>query len=254
MTKNMTKIVKKTLHLVIFMVGGGIFGFVVASGWLQEGAANLRFDPSIYYKYDVPFGFAALIFLILSGLTIAGLYRMRNIPAPLGELSEDWVNKEEYALSKLLIISTYNSIVTMIWMLTAIAYAASSAAAPSEGGFIIGVILAGTGAVLATTFLQFRSVQLYNKHFPSRSLDYFGKDGQKEFFDKLDEAEKYTVYRSAFSAYKAVNAVLLICMFGFVLYSVFFTFSPLPIIVLGIIWMVQQAAYYLEASKVYRSK
>ena len=253
MAKNMSKTMRNTLYMLAYLLGGGIFGFLIASDWGQNASSSLRFDPSIYYKYDLPFALAALIILVLSGLTLFGLNRLKNVPAPLDDWSEELVNKEEYALSKLLMVSAFNHIVAMIWVLTAIAYSASSASVPADVPFILVNIFAGTAAVLVTTFLQFRSVQLYNKHFPERSLDYFGKNGQKEFFDKLDEAEKFTVYRSAFAAYKAVNIALVSGMIIFVLYSVFFTFSPLPIVVLGIIWMIQQASYYYEASKAYRN-
>lgn len=249
----MSKKMKKSMHLLIYLGLGAVFGFMISTRAVTESLSSLRFEPTLYYTYDLAFGLAALLMVGLAIWTIVGLVRLPAQPLE-DEASEEETNRQEYLLSKLMLSSLYCVIVSLTWLFTALAYASSSAAVPEDSSFIVTNLIASVIATFGGTFLQFRTVQVYNRYFPARTLDLLGKNGAKEFFDKLDEAERYIVYRSAFSAYKAVNVSLIIGMFGFVLYSILVAFNPMPILALGVIWIIQQTVYYWEASKYYRNK
>ncbi|MDF2724076.1 MAG: hypothetical protein K0Q59_3751 [Paenibacillus sp.] len=55
------------------------------------------------------------------------------------------------------------------------------------------------------------------------------RSAQRELFDKLDEAERFIVYRSAYSSFKAVNWLIIGGILFFILYSLLLEFTPMPI-------------------------
>ncbi len=59
-------------------------------------------------------------------------------------------------------------------------------------------------------------------------------------------------YRSAYSAYETANVTLIGRIVFFLIYSVVFGFTPLPIIVLGLVWSGQNMAYHREVNKQYQ--
>ncbi|NHN33646.1 DUF3169 family protein [Paenibacillus agricola] len=245
--KNKTK---NMLYLVFMMVIGGACGFLISSGLIPR-PANLSFNPGIFYDYDVIFGVIATACIILTLWNVIGLLRFSSIQEskPIST-EEEGPTQKELTVGTLIKISAYNLIAAFLWTALCFAYLASkeARATDNETFLLINLVSASVFALIATA-LQLINIRHYNKLYPDRSINLGSRNAQRELFDKLDEAERFIVYRSAHSSLKAVNILIISGILLFILYSLLFEFTPLPIIILAVISLVQKAVYFREASK-----
>ncbi|WFR62489.1 DUF3169 family protein [Paenibacillus amylolyticus] len=107
-------------------------------------------------------------------------------------------------------------------------------------------LIAACISIIIVVVLQTLTVKRYNRYFPDRALDLNSRNMKKDHFEKLDEGEKWIVYRAAFRSFQMMNVLLGIGMVSMVLYSVLFTFAPFPIVMLAVIWIANIGIYYLE--------
>ncbi|SFJ36040.1 Protein of unknown function [Paenibacillus sp. UNC496MF] len=238
------------LYLLFMMAVGGVGGFVLTSDSIPR-PDHVTFRPGFVYDYDMIFGIIGIACLLFTIWSIAGIARLSSKPGdetPMPE--EEEPPASELAVGKLLKISAFNLMTAFLWFALCFAYLASrEAQASGQEAFLIANLLSAVAFVLAAVLLQAIVIRRYNRLFPDRSIDMRSRTAQRELFDKLDEAERFIVYRSAYSSFKAVDRLIIGGILFFVLYSFLYAFTPLPIIVLAVIAIVQKAVYYREASK-----
>ncbi|GGF82223.1 hypothetical protein GCM10010912_29180 [Paenibacillus albidus] len=250
-----TSQVKKTARvrgiskLLLYMIIGGTIGYIFASGSVKV-PEDFQLNIKLVYEYDLLFGFIALVSLLLAVWNATGLLRVGSMPRE----DEDFVlSPAEKLLGNLMKTSSYNVIISLMWTFLSLAYALGAQEQPAEDKtFMLVNMITAVVFILVTFLLQHHTLVKYNKYYPERTLDLRvgnTREAQREFFAKLDEAERWTVYRSSFAAFKATNSTLIGGIVLFTLYSLFFGFAPLPIIVLALILLIQQGAYYREAGK-----
>ncbi|SDW14387.1 DUF3169 family protein [Paenibacillus sp. CF384] len=237
------------LYLISMMALGGVGGFLLTSESVPR-PDHLTFNPGIVYDYDIIFGVIGIACFLLTTWSIIGILRYTSKSGYEPNGSEDEPTADEHAVGKLMKISAYNYMTAALWFALCMAYFASrEAQANDQEGFLIVNLLCAVVFILGAVVLQSIIVRHYNKLFPDRSISMRTRNTQRELFDKLDEAERFTVYRSAYSSFKAVNVMIYSGILFFILYSFLFEFSPLPIMVLTIISIVQKAVYFREASR-----
>ncbi|QUL57694.1 DUF3169 family protein [Paenibacillus tritici] len=237
--------------LIGSMTVGGFIGYVFSSGAVTV-PENFNLNPSIYYEYDVMFGCIALLSLLLAAFTVLGLAqtrRMKDEPKTDGEID----NFKDKALSRVMQFSYYTMIITLSWLLMSFAHALGPGGKESEdAAFMLANMITALVFMLFSFYLLNRTFALYNKNYPDRQLDLSlgnSQNAQRELFAKMDEGERWIVYRSSYSSYKATTVCLVIGMLFFALYSLLFGFVPMPLIVLALILLIQQTVYYREVRK-----
>ncbi|REE68099.1 uncharacterized protein DUF3169 [Paenibacillus taihuensis] len=236
-------------YLLFMMAIGGICGFLLTSDSIPH-PDHLTFKPSIVYDYDVIFGVIGLACFIFSMWSIVGIVQLSSMRNDESNMAEDETPASERAIGSFIQISVYNVIIAFVWFALGFAYFASREARDNDQeAFLIANVLSSVVFVVLAVILQAIILRHYNKLFPDRSINLRSRSAQRELFDKLDEAERFTVYRSAYSSFKAVNHMITGGILFFILYSFLFEFTPLPIIALAIIAIVQKAVYYREANK-----
>ncbi|RXZ77800.1 DUF3169 family protein [Paenibacillaceae bacterium] len=246
---------KNVMSFIMFMLGGGVVGFIVSSGMIERLSEGMNVVPKIYFEYDVLFGILAIVSFVLIVWNIAGILRLVRVKGLHDVAGEDGPDPNNRLVGTLLQISNYNFIVTFASFVLAVAYTSgieTDLRPSAEQTFLLSVVLTGAVSLLAAIVLQYATIHQYNKYNPDRTLDMIAYRGERDLFDKMDEGEKWIVYRAAYRSFKTVNALMLIGILLFLFYSLVFSFSPLPIIVLAIIWILQKAAYYREVSKLGR--
>ena len=112
--------------------------------------------------------------------------------------------------------------------------------------FILGNLVAACISIIIVVVLQTLTIKRYNLYFPDRALDLNAINMKKNHFEKLDEGEKWIVYRAAFRSFQTINLLLGIGMAALVLYSVLYSFAAFPIILLAVIWMINLGVYFRE--------
>ncbi|WP_438492160.1 DUF3169 family protein [Paenibacillus sp. IHBB 3054] len=245
---------KKALWLILWAFIGGMIGYIFASGAITV-PENADFSFSLVYEYDLMFALLALIVLVLLVWNVIGLSQL-NAMNDEDQHSDEPMSPKEKLLGTILKVSSYNTIVTLLWLVLAFAHALG-AGSPRETmqTYMMVNMISGCVTMFMAIFLQHRTLVIYNEVYPDRTLNLksnSGKEAARELFAKMDEGEQWTVYRSAYSAYQITNVMLIAGIVLFTLYSLLFGFTPLPIVVLGIILLVQQTVYYREVAKAYK--
>jgi hypothetical protein len=240
---------KNQIYLVFMLVIGGAFGFLMSSSSIKR-PDHLTFNPSIYYHYDIIFGVIALTTIILTAWSAIGLWKLAAIQESPHNQSEEGPTAREVAVAGLIKISAYNLITGFLWIALGFAYMASNEARGTDNEiFLLTNLISACVFLIVGTYLQIIIFRHYNKLYPDRTINVQSPHADRELFNKLDEAERFIVYRSSHNSLKAVNKLIICGVLVFIAYSFFFEFTPLPIIVLVIISIVQKAVYFHEASK-----
>ncbi|KHL92993.1 hypothetical protein QW71_25900 [Paenibacillus sp. IHB B 3415] len=256
MNKKIKKTKKRTnprglIMLIGSMTIGGAIGYVFASGMITV-PKDFHLNPSIFYEYDVLFGSIALLSLLLTALTLYNLVkarRMKDEPKHDGEIE----NSKDKALSSVIQLSFYTMIISLLWTLMSLAHALGPGGKESsDSPFMLANMLTALVVMLFSFVLLHHSFKLYNNNYPDRQINISlgnSRDAQRELFAKMDEGEQWIVYRSSYSSFTVTSISLLIGMVFFTLYSLVFGFAPVPIMVLALILLIQQAVYYHQVHK-----
>ncbi|WP_338542170.1 DUF3169 family protein [Paenibacillus tundrae] len=251
MTNSTTNVNSKYrwLRLPLYMAGGAIVGFLIASV-LLNAPSSLNWTLSVYYDYDLLFAILGFLFLVLTACNTAILIRIPTKPNLEDDLPHDadlLGSPAERSLGRAMIISNLNVILSLTWGALSLSLLASTrAVAGSSEAFNLSNLIASAIAIITVVCLQNITLKRYNNYFPDRTLDFNSRNMHQEHFDKLDEGEKWIVYRAAYRSFRAMNVLLSIGMISMVLYSIFFTFAPFPIVVLSAIWIIHIGTYYRE--------
>lgn len=243
----------KAWKLIIFGLIGGVFGYALSSGSFVI-PQSIDFSLSLMYEYDILFAFLMLLVLVLLITNITGLFRLNAMKEP-SQSSDLPITPKEKVFNATMKFSNYNIIVSFITMVLAMAYAMRSVSVDRENTYMLVNLIASLVLFIVAAILQNRTLAMFNRMYPHRKINFNAStsmETERELFAEMDEGEQWIVYRSAYSAYKTANAMLIGGIVFFLIYSVAFGFTPLPIIVLGLVWLGQNMAYHREVNKQYQ--
>lgn len=109
-------------------------------------------------------------------------------------------------------------------------------------------MLFSTIFILFTTIvMQFVLLSTFNKQFPKRSIDIFGP--KKSYIEKLDEAEKFIVYKSSYKALSNTNITMYLLTVLTFVYSTLWEFQLFPFLILLTLFIVNNMSYFRESMK-----
>lgn len=112
---------KKALWLILWAFIGGMIGYIFASGAITV-PENADFSFSLVYEYDLMFALLALIVLVLLVWNVIGLSQL-NAMHDEDQYSDEPMSPKEKLLGTILKVSSYNTIVTLLWLVLAFAHA-----------------------------------------------------------------------------------------------------------------------------------
>lgn len=210
--------------ITIFIYGiiGGIVGRLSKRGFIL----NLDFITNIYENlFEVFFTLEVVIAIIVVTFLISLKLKYKSID--LQNISKSIDNK----INNVIHLSTVLIILSITWMSIII----------NENRDVLVV----TCAVFISVLLQILSVRIYNKFYPERKLNIFENNSDKNYFNKLDEGEKWIAYRCAYKSFKGVQLI-----YGIILLVSFARDIPIIVpIIVAILWIVQISIYTIEAQK-----
>lgn len=227
---------KKYRNFIITIFISGIIGGIVGRLSGRGFTLNLDFITNIYENLFK-------IFLTLE-VAIASIVVTFLVNLKLKYKSTDLQSIPKSVDNKINItihLSTVSTILAMTWMAVSV---------NKNTGEVIPInVLIVTGAVLISTLLQTLSVRIYNKFYPERKLNMFENNSDKNYFNKLDEGEKWIAYSCSYKSFKGMQLIYVIVLVSTILVS-FLVDTPiiLPIIV-SILWIIQISIYTIEAQK-----
>ncbi|OUM88789.1 MAG: hypothetical protein BAA01_14255 [Bacillus thermozeamaize] len=230
------------------LIAGSVSGFILAftALYARDLSAGILIEQYFFlFPYDwlyLLIGMAVLIGIILSRsfLTQAkrDLERSGEIPEFLEKLT-----------GKALISASLSSCGATIWLIIALAQLFTF----DEPFFwlLVNVTLSLFMLLLSQWLLR-QCINLFNLVYPERKFQF--DMSSQEYFEKLDEAEKYIAYHSAFQAFKSMDMMLLLSLGILVVYAIFVQFALFPMLLLSALWILQKGIYFRETMKFYRAE
>lgn len=243
---------KRRMRLPLYAAGGAVVGFI-SSAAITKLPSDLNWTLSVYYDYDLLFALIALVVLVTMIWNSISLARTPSVRPEEDDDADDMedhhslMSPAERSLGNAMMLSSFGVIASFAWVALALSLYASSRDLPQSSNlFTLGNLVAACIAVIIVVVLQSATIKRYNRYFPDRALDLNSRNMKKDHFEKLDEGEKWIVYRAAYRSFQMMNLLLGVGMAVSVLYSILYNFVAFPIVLLSVIWMINLGVYFRE--------
>lgn len=234
------------VSLLVFIVIGGVIGYLGAKYGAEGLAETLRTGAAFFSLHMAPWLLAALAVLI--PLICIPLYRSAKA------LIQSWDGEDEdvseTAERKLTILIWITSAANILSFFLIAAVYASGLSGLGDSMRMIAFITAVAALVVIlveTLILQQKAVDAIRHLYPEKKVSVYDMRFQKKWLEASDEAEKIFAGRCAFKAYIATNTICGALTMILAICALFFNIGFLPSLVVFIIWMVNLGAYCAEA-------
>lgn len=251
--KNSSAAAKLIKVLVPSILIGAVLGFLI--GYYQEMVADVdmtafwdSFNTASYYAMPAVY---AVVFIAIIALCLHFISKAKKIIANWDGEDEDTIDKAEKSLSISLSIGSIGNLVTY-FMFGLWAYFMSNAAIEWDAKTLVislAFLLLFLVSLIVSVLIQRTAVELTKKVNPEKKGDLLDFKFAKEWENSCDEAEKLTIYKSGYLAYKVTNYVCiglwLICVLG----EMSFGFGITPLLFVTAIWLSLTLTYLITAYK-----
>ncbi len=243
------------LLLALSMLVGGMVGFAMgftrySLGDIQaavEAAAAVVNEGSCY---------ANLVLVCVELLLFLPLYRSsRRLYAAWDGEDEAVINKIESRLELATGIVSVNKVLVLVFTVLS---AQSMVRMTDDGLFPVHMAVCfHAGWILALIFMMSAkkmAVNFEKEINPEKRGSVYDMRFQKKWFDSCDEAEKLKVYRASYASRRVTGIVCtclcFFCMFGTILWGL----GPLPMCIVGTIWVTDTIAYCVAGYRLSRGR
>lgn len=242
-----TRALNKFAIIMIIAIFVGAFLGVLATFTKYTMADIIRTGAINLLRVISPY--APLTVTIITAIIIIFLYKKSLV------IYEQWdgdneeeLNRVETLLSYALWISNISMILSYFFFGASIVL--NSLKDPYDILEIIRFVLLFGGliaTILAMMLEQQKIVNLEKKINPEKKGSVFDVRFAKKWEESCDEAEKLTIYKSAYKSYQTVNMTCIILWVLSILGSFIWNFGIMPFVMVTILWIVSISSYCLEA-------
>lgn len=246
--KKMNTYLKYGLILLVCAVVGGVFGFISAMAEeplvaLRMLAANLS---EMICRYLFVEFVVLLVILIVFGES--NLRKMKNHCKALETAEDEEADRIEYEMEKDSAwgVGTLNVIAFLSMVFLATGYSMEyikSLVDLKEGLGFLGACVLFIIIYAYNGFWSVRQVKLQQKYDPTKKGDPTSTKFTEQWVESCDEAEKEMIYRSSYKSYLALSKWIPVLMLVTMLSHLVWNTGVMAIIVVGIVWTVQNVAY-----------
>lgn len=229
---------KGVLRLILLMIAGGIFGFLIAIG--SSKGQETQFYNTFYdfmrriTDYHIWFQiFFPLILICLSLILYARSKKLYDNHLPL----EDKEEKIDYYLDWALSLSTIAYGLSFVLFGIGLSYVENVI-------LLVGIFIT---SILIVLFIEVAVVSFVQKMDPSKKGDPTSADFSKHWEASLDEAEKFLLYKSAYKSFMFMKNFLLALMVIAMLGEVIFDTGKFALVLAGLAWVVQSLSFSKSA-------
>lgn len=240
----------KTLLVALFIciAAGSVIG--LAAGIINEHFPSFLAQPYIVFPFDLVYGFFFLL-SIITGL----LFLKNSLTAKKNFRSQERVEDEveiqiEISSFNMIQLSYIMVIISFIWLT---ASAAHFIGGDHESSYIVYNAVTALIVFCAAGFIQWDTMKFFNKKYPHKKISFFTTDMTMEnHYEKLDEGEKFETYRVSFVVFRKMNIVFCTVVAALSVYGIYVSFHFIPILFAGVLWLVMNMIYFMEARKSYK--
>lgn len=238
--KNDTKILVKFIILMILAVAAGaIMGY--ASAVHQKTVADMLAMAMDWLTDTAPVGMAVSGLLLVCSFTEYSKGKAMTEKA-LSAGDDDDYNAADKMLGKALEKGNYSLILSYTALGALVSGFAGKYTAEDMPPVLVALAVFLV-LLLANTFLQSSLIKQVKRLNPEKHGSVLDAKFRQEWLDSCDEAQKMLIGKAAYSAYKATSKAIAVTMLVAMAVSFEYPAGPLPVILIGAIWLVQTGAY-----------
>jgi len=218
--------------LILSMLVGGILGGL--SDKISE--LDLSFGgnmSSILFYTLLVMSLIIISYLIVTVIYIKSNYKkvdLDNIPKA--------INRK---VSNVLLLCTIQAIIGLTWDAVVINR--------SFDKDLLYLVLVPTVSIIIAVFFLTKSMKYFNYLYPNRNMNLFENGAEKNYFNSLDDGEKWVTYNCSYATVNKMQLVFTVALVISMLLSMFIKVSIAVPIVIGVIWIIQNLIYSHESRK-----
>jgi len=239
MKKDSKVLIRFILLMALAMAAGGIMGYASASHQQTvSGMLTVMMDMLIT---AAPAGIAVSGLLTVLSFTDYGKGKTLTEKALAGGEESDY-DAAEKQLEKSLEKGNYSLILsyTALGMLVS-GFAGKYTA--TDMPMVLVALAVFFMLMLVNTFIQSALVKQVKRLNPEKQGNALDPKFHQDWLDSCDEAQRALIGKAAYAAYRATQKAILATMLVAMAVSFEYPLGPLPVVLLGAIWLVQTAAY-----------
>lgn len=241
------KMIKILLKLLFGLVVGFGVGFLAAKGVVTLREQELTLTP--FFQYDLLYAGLILSVLILFMIYMKQLLSLKSAYPANEAHNDDTGLSIEKGFYNLISVSSLMVILSMIWLLFAVAHLVDR----PDLVEVKYLAIFGFIALVATFVSQFYAFRLHNQFFPNKKFHFTADKPDEKYFQQMDEGEKYETYRISFITFKKMINVFAIALLIVFFYSLLISFQVVAILAVAGLWVTMLLIYHFEGYKSYKS-
>lgn len=237
--------------LVVSFFAGGIGSMLVMVA--GKYISLKEFGTALGYGLEVASMYGNLVYGIILAIVSAILYsQAKKIYKQWDEEDYEVYVKMDKKLSIALTLSNVGQILYFVFLSMGLSRMTSGRIDFSAFGagfesmaYFLGIVVLEVVCIVT----QQKIVNFEKKINPEKNGSVFDLKFTEKWIESCDEAEKSSIYMSAFAAYKVTGSVcmglLVFCVFAMTIWDI----GVLPVILVGIIWLTQTLSYCITSMK-----
>lgn len=248
--------------LIVSAIGGGIIGFFAGTRGIQNFGESCSQTMSLFLYTISPYGvIAAEVVSVLAGLYYylaskknleCCVYEEAKAEEANEEPDEELYDQVDLLLSKSMIIAGCGMIISFMFFGINFAFIERNV----EERWILFTISTLIFVLGSFGYLRLNQVQvdLTKRMNPKMKGSVYDFKFHEKWEESCDEAEKMTIYKAAYKAFRTVNSLCAGIWVVLAVGSFVFHFGPLPMVLLTVIWLTMNAVYYSESMRLEHGK
>jgi len=228
--------IKKYKNFIIGMLISMTVGGLIGGLSNNISKLNLSFSENINRLLFKAIFVVSLIIIIYLIITI-NYIRLNYMKVDLDNIPKKLMRK----VSNATLVCTIQSILGLTWDAVVINKG-------FEDGSIY-LIVFPTIFLIISGYLLSITMKYFNYLNPKKKMILYENGAEKKYFDKLDDGEKWVVYNCSYTTINKMQIVFSAALVMSMLLSMFISVSVAVPIVIGVIWIIQNLIYSLEARK-----
>jgi hypothetical protein len=228
--------IKKHRNFIIVMITSGLIGGMLGGFHEEISKIDISFGGDIN---DLLFKtFLGISLVIVSYLAITITYIKSNyMKVDLDNIPKA-INRK---VSNAILLCTIQAIIGLTWDALVI----NKSFDKGE----LHLILVPTVFIFIAVFLLTITMKYYNYIYPNRKMNLFENGAEKKYFDKLDDGEKWVTYTCSYATFNKMQMVFTVAIVISIVLSMFLNVPIAVPMLIGIMWIIQNLIYSLEARK-----
>lgn len=233
---------KSLLKFCLIIVLSGVGGALLGVGIIQLEMNNLlRGITDQFAAFFTDYSFETMVVLSVGLLLISWFFYFysKRLYQNYQEDDETLFRRIDYNLAIALMLSNVGMIVLFMFFGICISF----------GDDILGGAIFMIAWSLFITYAQAVFVGFTKILYPEKEGDILDTNFNKKWLGSCDEAEKYTMYQSAYRTFTIMKVVFVVAMTCLMLLALFFDIGILPFVLVGLLWGIESITYMVFSMK-----